>query len=327
MLNLPLSEQASHDLTQAVVYYQAHRSDTVAYRLIHGQTQQILYALPAFLHLLSEEDCCEFLFSCYEMIDYYLESYRIGRLSYIGYLTQVVRKRSRYFIAQKHTIQHKEHLVAQSEQYHERMAEETMPDMVAEHASYTPFSNILVNAMQDLPALFSSLMEVTRCPTRFEQPPVTALQKELEKPVNRKRFLIMLTLSPDVAGQYLLEDLASILRVEVPLLARYLNTANLMLEQKRTCKQEFEQISNRHFRRLLEIESQMEKEEDKRKRQKLEELRTWTQRVYKAKVEQIKHMEFRLSHSQVGTLLGIPKGTVDSAVHYMSRLLTQCLDE
>jgi DNA-binding response OmpR family regulator len=88
-----------------------------------------------------------------------------------------------------------------------------------------------------------------------------------------------------------------------------------------------ETISHRHFRRLLEIESELLREEDETKRLKLERLRIWNQRVYKAKVKQIRTMELNLSHSELGNLLGIPKGTIDSSVHYMKHLLLKCMDE
>ncbi len=78
---------------------------------------------------------------------------------------------------------------------------------------------------------------------------------------------------------------------------------------------------------MLEIESELLREEDETKRLKLERLRIWNQRVYKAKVKQIRTMELNLSHSELGNLLGIPKGTIDSSVHYMKHLLLKCMDE
>lgn len=322
---LPLSESASTFLTKSVVRYQTLPTDQSLFHSLHEQTQQLLYELPSFLHLIEEEDCCEFLFFCYDAIPYYLNTYREGRLSYIGYLSQVVRKRSRYFMAQQQIQRKKELLVAESDYYQQQVSQ--MPLQTAEHATYCSFSSVPQQEIQALPDLFSQLMQRCSNPINPTDAKLRKLQAVLQLPVNRKRFLIMLTLSPHLAGEYLLEDLASLLEVEAPLLSQYLNTANSVLAHKQACKEEFETISHRHFRRLLEIESELLREDDEGKRRKLEELLSWTRRVYKIKIHQIRTMELNLSHSELGALLGIPKGTIDSSVHYMKRLLSKYMDE
>lgn len=325
MYLLPLSESASLQLTKSVISYQKQHDDQVLYQSLHEQTQQLMYELPSFLHLIDEEDCCEFLFFCYDAIPYYLNTYREGRLSYIGYLSQVVRKRSRYFIAQKQIQRKKELLVAESDFYHQQA--NPLPEETLEHAMYCRFSSVVQQDIKTLPALFKELLEHRSQPSIVNDRKLLELQGLLRHQVNRKRFLIMLTLSPHMAGHYLLEDLAALLEVNTTLLAEYLNTADIVLAQKRACKEEFETISHRHFRRLLEIEAELLREEDETKRLKLEQLRIWTQRVYKTKINQIRAMELNLSHSELGALLGIPKGTIDSSVHYMKRLLSQYMDE
>lgn len=322
---LPLSETASSHLTKSVVRYQMQHTDQSLYRSLHEQTQQLLYELPSFLHLIDEEDCCEFLFFCYAAIPYYLNTYREGRLSYIGYLSQVVRKRSRYFLAQQQLKRKKELLVAESD-YHFQQ-DDNLPEATAESAAYCGFSAIPQQDIQALPSLFAHLMHRTTSLPPQEDEKLGQLQQALGQPVNRRRFLIMLTLSPQLASQHLLEDLASLLGVEAFLLCQYLNTANSVLAQKQACKEEFETTSHRHFRRLLEIEAELLREDDATKRQRLEELCVWTKHVYTAKIKQIRRMEQKMSHSELGNLLGIPKGTIDSSVHYMKRLLSRYMDE
>jgi hypothetical protein len=323
---LPLSEEESKTLTNQVVCYQQDQTNTTLYRTIHSKTQQILYALPYYLHLLEEEDCSEFLLFCYNTIDYYLTTYRIGRLSYIGYLTQVVRKRTKYFITQKRAMIAREKLIYASERYQNPQVYKE-PELTAETASYTAFEGFLVSKMDSLPSLFNRLLHERKTSGKMPLPHLQRLKQELSTPVNRKRFLIVLSLAPQLANEYLLEDLAALLEVDAHLLNQYLNTANLLLEEKERCRKEFIATSNRHFRRLLEIEGDLQTEIDTAAIERLETLRDWTIRVYKAKVNQIRNMEFRLSHYQLGKLLHIPKGTIDSSVHYMKRVLRQYMDE
>ncbi len=90
-----ISDTQSDRLTKAVLLSQKQKENLVLHNRVHLITQQLLYTLPSKLRLLPEEDCCEFLFYCYETIEHYLTSYREGNLPYIGYITEVVRKRSR----------------------------------------------------------------------------------------------------------------------------------------------------------------------------------------------------------------------------------------
>ncbi len=164
---LPLSDQASTTLTENVVRYQSDTKNQTLHKILHAQTQRLLYELPSFLHLLDEEDCCEFLFFCYDTIDYYLNTYKIGRLSYIGYLTQVVRKRTRYFIAQQKTKSKKEKLLIESEHYQQHLNQEV--EEVAEDATYTTFNALNLAQTTQLPYLFNQLLLINCFMSAFHQ--------------------------------------------------------------------------------------------------------------------------------------------------------------
>ena len=87
-----------------------------------------------------------------------------------------------------------------------------------------------------------------------------------------------------------------------------------------------EVTSNRHFRRIMEIQAELNGCVNDTKREELKNLLCWTERVHRNKVEQIRSMEYHLSHSQISLLLGVPKGTVASSVHYIKALIQECMD-
>ena len=324
-----ITELQSKQLTSAVISYQQKIDDVPLHNKVHQATQRLLYYLPNYLHVLPEEECCEFLFYCYDAIEHYLLSYREGNLSYVGYLTQVVRKRSRYYITLKRTQNAKEQVLLESEQI-QWESEASQVSSVAETCTYAVFSSIHSVKQQEMPSLFKQLM-VPSANTTIPSPTFDevqlALREKLKKPVNRKRFLIMLAISPQLTNYHLLEEIAALLGVDVLLLNRFLCTAEIQLEQKKKCKQKLEQTSHRHYRRLMEIQAELNKCPDEQQQAKLRELQNWTERVYKAKIEQIRTLEYHLSHSQISNLLGVPKGTVASSVHYIKRLLKECMDE
>ncbi|MDD3903077.1 MAG: hypothetical protein PHO09_05315 [Sphaerochaeta sp.] len=324
-----ISEVQSKQLTSAVILYQQRTDDFPLHDKVHKATQRLLYYLPRYLHLLPEEECCEFLFYCYDTIEHYLRSYKEGNLSYVGYLTQVVRKRSRYYITLKRTQNAKEQVLLESEQI-DWESENAQASSVSETSTYTAFSSIHSVHPQEMPSLFNQLLQIpdhSEANTPINDAVQLSLQKKLRNPVNRKRFLIMLAISPQLTNYHLLEEISALLGVEVPLLNRFLCTAEIQLEQKRACKQKLEQTSHRHYRRLMEIQAELNKCADKEQQAKLRDLQNWTERVYKAKIEQIRGLEYHLSHSQISRLLDIPKGTVASSVHYIKRLLKECMDE
>ncbi len=323
---LPLSETASLLLDRQVMSYQSQPGNDELYRRLREQTQQLLYELPSHLHVLAEEECAPFLFFCWDAIDYYITSFRIGRLSYLGYLSQVVRRRSRYYMAQQRAKAKRDSLMIRSQSYayddedYSMTAEETLP--------YRPACKPTSLPIEALPMLFEQLLEAPSDEGEREAPTVDEeLAALFGTETNRRRLLIVLTLCPDMAGEHLLDELALLLKADRQLLSTYLATAETVLEEKRRCRQEFETVSNRHFRRLLEIESQIEAEVDEHERERLEELRAWTARLYKAKVTKIREQEVALTHNEASRILGIPKGTVDSSVHYIRRLLLRYMDE
>lgn len=324
MQQLPLPAACSEQLTRDVIAYQRNPANTDLGMQIHNMTQLLLYALPSYLHILDEEECCEFLFFCYGAIETYVTTFREGRLSYVGYITQVVRKRSKFFIAHKKQENRREQIVLENEGY-ESSAEDDF--MVAESKSYVVFKEMETSPLGELPELFNGLLCVQPCSTIPPTKALALLKQQLQNQVNRRRFLIMLIIAPHLASDYLLEDLAGLLEVDPALLGRYLNTASRLLVQKEDCRKTFEIISNRHFRRLLEIQEERQRCFDENKMARLKQLESWTEKAYKAKVEQIRAMELHLSHSQIGKALNIPKGTIDSSVHYMKRLIQSCLDE
>jgi|GEM_PF-613215 len=323
---LPLSETASLHLDRQVMHYQSERDNGELYRSVHKKTQQLLYELPSHLHLLAEEECASFLFFCWDAIDHYITSFQIGRLSYLGYLSQVVRRRSRYYMAQQRAQAQRDILLLKSQRYawDDEDFSMTGEEPVVYHSSCDP-SLLQVEA---LPTLFEQLLEA---PSNTVGTGSEAVDEELRAlfctETNRRRLLIVLTLCPDMAGEHLLDELSLLLGVDRQLLSTYLATAETLLDEKKRCREEFEIVSNRHFRRLLEIEAQMAGEVDPAERERLEELRSWTARLYKAKVTKIREQEVALTHSEAGRILGIPKGTVDSSVHYIRRLLLRYMDE
>ena len=320
---LPLSETASLLLDRQVMNYQSQRDNDELYHSLHEKTQQLLYELPYHLHLLAEEECAPFLFFCWDAIDHYITSFRIGRLSYLGYLSQVVRRRSRHYMAQQRDKAKRDILLLKSQRY--AYDDEECSMVGEEEVPYLKSSDIVMVDIEQLPTLFEQLL-APACGDHTE-----TVDDELKtlfySETNRRRLLIVLTLCPDVANTHLIDELADLLGADRELLSTYLSTAETLLEEKRRCREAFETVSNRHFRRLLEIEAQIEDAFDPDERKRLEELREWTARLYKAKVTKIREQEVALTHSEASRILGIPKGTVDSSVHYIRRLLLRYMDE
>ncbi len=322
-----ISDTQSARLTKAVLLAQEQKDNQLLHDKVHLMTQQLLYTLPARLRLLPEEDCCEFLFYCYETIEHYLTSYRAGSLPYIGYIAEVVRKRSRYFLAYKRTQRNKERALLESEL--KEWEESNYEECVAEGKSYTTLTSIPTVEHSVMPSLFLQLLESPKYhgDDHVQLDEVQKrLQRKLQQGANRKRFLIMLAISPHMTNLHLLEEIATLLEVDALLLNRFLCTAEVQLQKKQQCKQRMEATSNRHFRRIMEIQAELNGCVDEQKREELMRLLTWTERVHRTKVEQIRNMEYHLSHSQISLLLGIPKGTVASSVHYIKALIKECMD-
>jgi hypothetical protein len=200
------------------------------------------------------------------------------------------------------------------------------------HCQYNKpvFTQINLVSEEAMPLLFNTLVnnsEKTEYPLVSLNLVQKALKEKLRDKVNRKRFIIMLAISPHLMNQHLLIEIASILEVELKLLDEYLSTAEKILDAKKKTKELLEQTSRRHFRRLMEIQTALQATTDQQEKEKLEKLQGWTEKAFASKIQKIRELEFHLSHSQISNLLSIPKGTVASSVHYVKIMLQECLDE
>ena len=81
----PMSEAASHDLTQRVVAYQ-QTGNPALYAELKREIMELLYTIPSTLRILDAEDCCEFLFYCLSAIDNLIAGYEEGKLPFVGFL-------------------------------------------------------------------------------------------------------------------------------------------------------------------------------------------------------------------------------------------------
>ncbi|WP_320127442.1 hypothetical protein [uncultured Sphaerochaeta sp.] len=327
------SDIQSKKLTSDVLNFQKNRSNDQLHAAVHLATQRLLYTLPIYFRILQEEDCCEFLFYCYDTIDHYIDSYREGNLSYLGYISQVVRKRSRYFVTLRRTKKMKEQVILESEQAETQYEQESYASETFEQQGIYGkpiFTKINLVPEESMPELFHLLIDNREKPGENQiifNPSQKILKEKLKNKVNRKRFIIMLAISPHLMNQHLLIELAAILDVDVKLLDEYLSTATKILDSKKQTREIMEQTSRRHFRRLMEIQGALQTATEVAEREKLLRLQAWTERAFNTKIQKIREMEFHLSHSQISTLLKIPKGTVASSVHYVKFMLQECLDE
>lgn len=320
----PMSEAASHDLTQRVVAYQ-QTGDSALYAELKREIMELLYTIPSTLRILDAEDCCEFLFYCLSAIDNLIAGYEEGKLSFVGFLTEVVRKRVRYFLCEQQKKEQKLLLLHRSEFFAQESGEIGLES--AEPPIVYTFKGMPTVDITSLPSLFKSLLS-KRTPSAYPiRKELEELKTVLTSGVNRKRMLITLTITPSLYAHHLLEELSSLLLYDLTDLCRYLNTASLALHSKETIKKDFEQTCTRHFRRLLEIEQALENESDDDKKRKLIALREWTQEKYQKKIAKLRSFEQSLSHRQVSELLQIPKGTVSSSVFHIKKLLHSYIDE
>ncbi len=324
MAMYPMSPAQSLDLTERVITYQKC-GDPDLHAQLTGEIMELLYTIPSTLKILEVEDCCEFLFFCLSAIDNLIDSYEEGKLSFLGFLTEVVRRRVKYFLSEQQENDQKLRLLHRSECVQFQSAEWGFE--IAEPPPRYSFKTLPTASMNALPTLFATLLSQRKRSTIPIRPELEGLKKALANGVNRKRMLITITLTPSLYAHHLLEELSSLLLCDLKTLCRYLNTASLALHPKEAIKADFERTCNRHFRRLLEIEQALEEETVEYKKQELIVLRDWTQEKYQKQIEKLRSLEQGLSHRQVSELLNIPKGTVSSAVYHIKKLLHDYVDE
>lgn len=150
----------------------------------------------------------------------------------------------------------------------------------------------------------------------------------LTSPLHRRRILMLMMTSPDRLEPHDIEFMAALFDVDVALLEELLwHARKLQVKQQRN-RESLEINRNTHWIRMVMLQEQenlygMSETDEKMKASIV--LEHQKEAAYKRRLHDLKHMQSRLSHSNIAHMLKIPHGTVCSGIHYGKALIQRCL--
>ncbi|MFA6841061.1 MAG: hypothetical protein WCR05_09815 [Sphaerochaetaceae bacterium] len=177
----------------------------------------------------------------------------------------------------------------------------------------------------------STIDEQAKAMLQKENPAALKLQANLQNPTFRKRFLILLLANPEQLSAPLINQLAIIMDIDELDLANLVSQAFEFSQRNQRRRHELQHIINRHWRRHIWLEQQLNELKsisnyDQEEVARVEMELTWTRKMLDKRRQEYERSFVGISCSQLAALLDLPKGTICSSLFYARRMLAECIE-
>lgn len=324
------SPKANETLTRDVIIYNGMRDgdkkDEIERKLI-SKMEMLIFLIPLRNGYLTREDITEFYLQQRVKAREIIRCYVISKVSFMHYLTQVLRKRARIFILQKYKEKRNE-ILLESVEYDSTVYDgfsfcDALERYEAdERESGFTFSGLYDNLdLKEIALLMMESDEATPSPLpkRREE----ALRCFLERPRERKDFIFFLLNSPSDGLRHRSLDISKVLSLREEIIIRFFELKDEYKAVRNGDKREkIRVVACKHFIRILKKDMDLRyatHSEEERKEILGEEAEIL--RNYKKKIMQLRNLNRGLNQSEISKLLNYTRSRVSQGVKHTREAL------
>ena len=286
------------------------------------ETMSLIYFFPQYYNIIPPTLCSAFLLYCNASIDTYIAKYNQDNQSFEVFIANIIRRRASFFLLRCHSLDDRDTYMCSCPEITDgTLARDQEPN----YGISTEFPKI---SFEQMPKTFTRLCELNPPKKNFSNEKLNKLARQLGNKRNRKGFLLLVTVNPHLMLTYYLGELTILLGVDKRLLGGYLSTAQSLLSENRIEEQKLKELANSHFNRIVEcqIKELSLLEDEYLEREKILYKEKINQKAFKTKIESIRRQPYHLSHTQIGSLVCIARGTVNSSIYYAKQMIQSCMD-
>ncbi|MDD3997260.1 MAG: hypothetical protein WC129_00585 [Sphaerochaetaceae bacterium] len=283
----------------------------------------IAYRYPVTVKILDEEDAAEFILCFYRRIPVLVNEFRYEYISFESYLKKVVFWQSNSFLKRKRRRENRCPCDPNDP--------ETIQHLITDdqYPGYdSPYRNVASESLiSEQPVLFGT-DETWDFDTRI----CKLLKKRMKTSRTLKnRLLQLILLCCDRLNALQIAQLAHFLSIEEDRLAHLISQALEIGDRRMQIDTELRQIRDAHFQEYLRSQGEMEMLESlcadayyvDRMRRRAERAKD----LFVLRCKESRSRPSAVTHAAVAAVLSIPKGTVDSGMLSLRRLLYQLMDD
>lgn len=290
---------------------------------VRERTKLLLYLIPQRNLFLRQEDASAFFMDILRDIDRIIDSFRVSRLTFNGYLTQICRYRCLRYMSRKRKRERAEDAIICSDttdiygtSVFDSIADEEEPVYECE-ALPSPDPEVESLGMTDV---ISRIID-----ERIETPVLTeaeeALQGALLDKVSRRRFLTLLLTLPDTETPGFISGVARVMSVDRGLIYRFYTLRHDELEVSYEERVKAEDVAGRYWKALMLLRHAIAKETDMEKIEDLEKAYRRTKGIYARRRMIAAKSRKGMTQKAVSKLLNKPRSTISNDICCMRQLL------
>jgi len=309
-------------LTERVLYYQAlivspHKKEREKAKALYlelcNECRKIFYTYPVKVRILEEEEAIELLLSMEGRLKHLIQNFEYQHISFDHYVRKIAYLQAQLLVRKK---------AKEARKY---------------SSIFKTIDEIDEQLVADDTVLYKIAKDGSLCVDKESQwsensPRCTALKEKLqENQIFKMRVVQLIIKCCDNLNARQIAFLANFLEFDEKELATLLAQSHDLSNDKRERTKHLIAVRNAHFRnrQFLRNELEMLKEYNAEPLQ-IERIQKKLQRseyLFERSLNELTNRPNPVTHAVIATQLGIPKGTVDSGMHSLKRIIQKLLDD
>lgn len=312
----------SASLTQAVLQYQQLLEDTskenetaqeALFLKLQSMCHVIIYTYPVKVRLLKEEEAAELLLYISPRIKTIIESFTYQGLTFEGYLRRISFLQAYHYIKKRDRAKRKY-------SYTTYPSEDMESLMFSEPAMQYQLTRNTVDSV-DASLNWSEESEASK----------KVKQKLKKSKTFRKRFLQLILLCSDHLTARHIAFLADYMEMDELKLAQLVTEAFAMTTKKREKDLHVQSVRNKHYLEYQFLKRELSILEtfnaDPIRIQRLQKRYERSRILFEQRCQEAQKRPNSVTHAALGKQLETPKGTIDSGINALKRLLKEIMDD
>jgi hypothetical protein len=324
------SEKKFSELTSKVLKYQSLNKEKdkqkvkiikkLEAEIIH-ESYLIIYRYPVSIKLIPEEDASDFLLKIVNRIPRIISEFYYANISFESYLHKIVFWQASTYLQRKNN---KERRYACDVKPNEDIEQ----SLASDNCGYTPYNDNPWYGCANPPPEFIPDVDTDL----LEDQPYNKIQTLIQKSHKfRFRFLQLVLLCSDSLDAAQIAFLADFLAMEEKELADMISSAIEKGYRRLQITKETRAVRDAHFFEKLFLERELNMlrnfNADPYFVEKIEKKLNRENYYFQERREEARSRPGSVSHSMVAQVLNIPKGTIDSGMHALRKIVNKMVDD
>ena len=281
---------------------------------VKERTKVLLYLIPQRYLFVPEEDASAFFMDIIKDLDKIIDSFRISRMTYNMYLTQICRYRCMQYMKRKRSAEFTEKAIIYSDLSMYDM------DLSERYCSYTIHQSPKLENL-DMRTTIERMIDGNQDVRIKNSEAEEMLREALATKVSRRRFITFLLTLPETETDRFMNGVSRVLSIDKALVAHFYLLKHEELMVNREERERAQDIAGRYWKTLARLRRAIATETDEFRIEVLGNAYKRTKGIYEKRREKVIKAKKGLTQKQAAAILSLPRSTISNDICKIRKLL------